>query len=79
MRAIAFYCEMAQAAVLDGLQTELMKSGGDAGEAIEAPVEPAVEAAAEETAEAAPEAATSEGDAPAAETPAEDDGAAASA
>ena len=71
MRAIAFYCEMAQAAVLDGLQTELMKSGGDAGEATEAPVEPAVEAAAEE---AAPEA-----DAPAAQTPAEDDGAAASA
>lgn len=75
MRAIAFYCEMAQAAVLDGLQTELMKSGGDAGEATEAPVEPAVEAAAEE---AAPEAAA-EADAPAAQTPAEDDGAAASA
>jgi small subunit ribosomal protein S2 len=75
MRAIAFYCEMAQAAVLDGLQTELMKSGGDAGEATEAPVEPAVEAAAEE---AAPEVAA-EADAPAAQTPAEDDGAAASA
>ncbi len=57
---------MAQAAVLDGLQTELMKSGGDAGEATEAPVEPAVEAAAE-------------ADALAAQTPAEDDGAAASA
>ena len=40
MRAITFYCELVQAAVLDGLQTELMKSGGDAGEAIEAPVEP---------------------------------------
>ena len=39
MRAITFYCELVQAAVLDGLQTELMKSGGDAGAAIEAPVE----------------------------------------
>ena len=39
MRAITFYCELLQAAVLDGLQTELMKSGGDAGAAIEAPVE----------------------------------------
>ena len=49
MRAITFYCELVQAAVLDGLQTELMKSGGDAGAAIEAPVEPALaEMAAEE-------------------------------
>ena len=45
MRAITFYCELVQAAVLDGLQTELMKTGGDAGEALEAPVEPALEAA----------------------------------
>ena len=43
MRAITFYCELVQAAVLDGLQTELMKSGGDAGEAVETPVEPALE------------------------------------
>ena len=42
MRAITFYCELVQAAVLDGLQTELMKSGGDAGAAIDAPVEPAL-------------------------------------
>ena len=42
MRAITFYCELVQAAVLDGLQTELMKSGGDAGAAVEAPVEPAL-------------------------------------
>ena len=42
MRAITFYCELVQAAVLDGLQTELMKSGGDAGAAIEAPVETAL-------------------------------------
>ena len=43
MRAITFYCELVQAAILDGLQTELMKSGGDAGEAVEAPAEPALE------------------------------------
>ena len=51
MRAITFYCELVQAAVLDGLQTELMKSGGDAGAAIDAPVESAL---AEIAAEAAP-------------------------
>ena len=51
MRAITFYCELVQAAVLDGLQTELMKSGGDAGAAIDAPVEPAL---AEIAVEAAP-------------------------
>ena len=51
MRAITFYCELVQAAVLDGLQTELMKSGGDAGAAIDAPVEPALS---EIVAEAAP-------------------------
>ena len=43
MRAITFYCELVQAAILDGLQTELMKSGGDAGEAVEAPAESALE------------------------------------
>ena len=55
MRAISFYCELAQAAVLDGLQTELLKSGGDVGAASEAPAEaagseeaPAEEAPAEE-------------------------------
>ena len=54
MRAITFYCELVQAAVLDGLQTELMKSGGDAGAAIDAPVEPALaEVVAEETPTAA--------------------------
>ena len=42
MRAITFYCELAQAAVLDGLQTELIKSGGDAGASLEAPVESAI-------------------------------------
>ena len=50
MRSITFYCELVQAAVLDGLQTELMKSGGDAGAAIEAPVEPALAEMAEDNA-----------------------------
>ena len=77
MRAISFYCELAQAAVLDGLQTEMMVSGGDAGDAVEAPAETALvseEAAAEEapgeaeavsaevTAEAAVAEAPAEGD-----------------
>jgi len=48
MRAITFYCELVQGAVLDGLQTELMKSGGDVGAAVDAPVEVALEATAEE-------------------------------
>ena len=75
MRAISFYCELAQAAVLDGLQTEMMVSGGDAGDAVEAPAEtalPSEEAATEEAmaeAEAAPTEATAE--AAAAEAPAE--------
>ena len=74
MRAISFYCELAQAAVLDGLQTEMMVSGGDAGEAVEAPAEIALateEAAAE--AQAAPVEATAE--AAGAEAPAEGDSA----
>ena len=50
MRAITFYCELAQAAVLDGLQTELIKSGGDAGAAVEAPVEAAIAEPADEAA-----------------------------
>jgi small subunit ribosomal protein S2 len=61
MRAITFYCELVQAAILDGLQTELMKSGGDAGAAIEAPVEAALEAA---PAEEAPVEAAAETPAP---------------
>ena len=80
MRAISFYCELAQAAVLDGLQTELMKSGGDVGEATEAPTEAAVadeasadEAAAEEApADEAPAEEAAAKEAPAEATPAED-------
>tara|TARA_B100001093_G_C26665549_1_gene943825 strand:+ start:220 stop:1083 length:864 start_codon:yes stop_codon:yes gene_type:complete len=80
MRAISFYCELAQAAVLDGLQTEMMVSGGDAGDAVEAPPETALvseEAAAEEAPAdgdaAAPAEVTAE--AAAAEVSAEGDGA----
>ena len=79
MRAISFYCELAQAAVLDGLQTEMMVSGGDAGDAVEAPAETALaseEASAEEApaeAEAAPAEALAE--AAAAGAPAEGDSA----
>ena len=57
MRAIALYCELAQNAIMSGLQQEYIASGGDAGEAQEAPAEPAVaeEAPAKEAAaEAAP-------------------------
>ena len=53
MRAISFYCDLAQAAVLDGLQTEMMKTGGDAGAAADAPAEEAA-LAAEAAAEKAP-------------------------
>ena len=42
MRAITLYCELAQAAILDGLQAEMVASGGDAGSAAEAPIEPAL-------------------------------------
>ena len=66
MRAISFYCELAQAAVLDGLQTEMMSSGGDAGAAAEAPVEAAAAEAPAEAAEDAP-AETPADEAPAAE------------
>jgi small subunit ribosomal protein S2 len=72
MRAITFYCELAQGAVLDGLQTELMKSGGDAGASVEAPIEPAIEAAVE--AQATPEAAPAPEAAPEAAPESESDG-----
>ena len=72
MRAITFYCELAQGAVLDGLQTELMKSGGDAGASVEAPIEPAIEAAVE--AQATPEAAPAPEAAPEAAPESKSDG-----
>jgi len=72
MRAISFYCELAQAAVLDGLQTELMKSGGDVGEATEAPAEAAVAEEAPAAEATAPESPEQNAEAPAEESPAED-------
>ena len=72
MRAISFYCELAQAAVLDGLQTEMMSSGGDAGEAAEAPVEAAAAEAAPEAPAEAAEAAPAEAAEATAEAPAEE-------
>ena len=76
MRAISFYCELAQAAVLDGLQTEMMSSGGDAGEAAEAPVEAAAAEAAPEAPAEAEESAPAEAAEAAAEAPAEETSAA---
>ncbi len=40
IRAIATYCDLISDAVLDGIQKEVMTSGGDVGEAETAPVEP---------------------------------------
>ena len=54
MRAITLYCELAQNAVLDGLQVELMASGTDIGSAEITPEEPAVVAAAVEATNAEP-------------------------
>jgi len=71
MRAISFYCELAQAAVLDGLQTELMKSGGDVGEATEAPAEAAVAEEAPAAEATAPESPEQKAEAPAEESPVE--------
>jgi len=72
MRAISFYCDLAQAAVLDGLQTEMMKTGGDAGAAAEAPAEAVL--AEEEAAPAEAVAEEAAAEAPAAEAPAADAG-----
>ena len=78
LRAINLYCDLVAGAVFAGLQNEVTASGGDLGEAVEAPVEdlpPAEEAAAEaSTEEAAPEAPAEEAaaeEAPAAEAEAE--------
>ena len=35
LRAIELYCDMVAAAVLDGMQHQMSKSGVDAGEAVE--------------------------------------------
>lgn len=66
MRAIHIYCDLMAGAVLDGIQQEVMATGGDIGEAAEPPVAdlPAEEAAetaeAPASAEAAPRAASEE-------------------
>ena len=52
MRAITLYCELAQTAVLDGLQAELMASGTDIGSAEVAPEEPALAEASGEATDA---------------------------
>ena len=78
IRAIQTYCDLAVEAILDGLQQEVMASGGDIGASAEVPHEPAVAAAepaaepAAETTETAstPEAAVTETAAPVSETPA---------
>src|SRR5262249_47116437 len=40
IRAIATYCDLISDAVIDGIQQEVAKSGGDVGEAETAPIEP---------------------------------------
>ncbi len=40
MRAIELYCDLFADAVLDGLQAEIMHTGGDVGEAEQGPAEP---------------------------------------
>jgi small subunit ribosomal protein S2 len=40
IRAISIYCDLISDAVIDGIQQEVAKSGGDVGEAETAPVEP---------------------------------------
>ena len=54
MRAISLYCELAQTAVLDGLQAELMASGTDIGSTEVAPEEPALAEASAEATKAEP-------------------------
>ena len=48
MRAISMYCDLIGGAVLDGLQAELIRSGGDAGEAEDPAAESIPESAAPE-------------------------------
>ncbi len=54
MRAITLYCELAQTAVLDGLQAELMASGTDIGSAEVALDEPALAEASGEATDSEP-------------------------
>ena len=68
MRAISLYCDLAKGAILDGLQAELMASGGDIGASEAAPAEAAVAEASEE----APAEAVAAEEAPAEEAVAEE-------
>ena len=70
IRAIQTYCDLAAEAILDGLQQEVMQTGGDVGEAEIAPVENLAEAA-EAPAEGATEAPTEAPTEASAETTAE--------
>ena len=54
MRAISLYCELAQTAIPDGLQAELMASGTDIGSAEVAPEEPALAEASGDATDAEP-------------------------
>ena len=45
LRAITTYCDLFAGAVLDGLQEEVVASGGDLGAQVDAPVEAEVTAA----------------------------------
>jgi len=54
LRSIGLYCELVSDAVLDGIQAELIASGGDRGTAEEAPVETLPEAAPAKAAEPEP-------------------------
>lgn len=56
MRAITLYCDLVVGAVLDGLQREMISSGVDVGESVEAPVEPVLAEDAPAPEEPAPEA-----------------------
>jgi small subunit ribosomal protein S2 len=60
MRAVNLYCDLVSASVLDGLQAELMSSGGDAGEATELAAEIPSGEAVSEAPVAVPEAAAPE-------------------
>ena len=72
IRAVGLYCDLIVGSVFDGLQKEVTQTGGDIGEAEEAPVEALPESAdAAATEEDAAEAAPAEDSAPAEETPAE--------
>jgi small subunit ribosomal protein S2 len=53
IRAIQTYCDLMSGAVLDGIQAEITRGGGDVGAAVEAPVETIPEVVAEAAAEEA--------------------------